>query len=164
MACCVVTKFAFRLIMSSVTQLLAAEFELLKAEVIAKYEASGMEISGNWADTVEVQSTPNGYSIAAANYINGCDPGKPPPSEAIEAWIKQKGIAAKLEKGMSIQSLAYLIARKIGREGWQPKPEHKNIIDGLVTPQRIQQILDKVGEVYITDFTTQIINLLKPTA
>jgi len=164
MACYAVTKFEYLLIMSSVTELLAAEFELLKADVIAKYEASGMDASGNWADTVEVQATPNGYSITAADYINGRGPGKPPPSEAIEAWIKRKGIAAKLEKGMSIQSLAYLIARKIGREGWQPKPGSENITNAVVTPQRIQQILDKVGEVYITEFTTQIVNLLKPTA
>ena len=150
--------------MSSITKLLAAEFELLKAEVIAKYEASGMDVSGKWASTIVVQQLPNGFSLVADDYINGRGPGKPPPSVAIEAWIKQKGIAAKLEKGMSVQTLAYLIARKIAREGWKPKPEHQNIIDGLVTPQRIQQILDKVGQVYVTEFTTTLINLLTPTA
>ena len=150
--------------MSSITELLAAEFELLKAEVIAKYEASGQQASSDWTDTFVVQQLPNGFNLVADGYINGRGPGKPPPSEAIEAWIKQKGIAAKLEKGMSVHTLAYLIARKIGREGWKPKPEHQNIIESLVTPQRIQQILDKVGEVYVTDFTTTLINLLTPTA
>jgi len=164
MACCAAIKSALLAAMSNVTELLAAEFELLKTEVIAKYEASGMAASGNWADSVVIQKLPNGFNLVADGYINGRGPGKPPPSEAIEAWIRQKGIAAKLEKGMIIQTLAYLIARKIAREGWKPKPENQNIVDSLVTPQRIQQILDKVGAVYITDFTTQIINLLKPTA
>ena len=150
--------------MSSAAEVLAAEFELLKAEIIAKYEASGTAASGNWANTVQVQPVANGYSITAADYINGRNPGKPPPSEAILAWIEQKGIASKLEKGRTVTSLAYLIARKIAREGWKPKNTDTSFINGVVTPQRIQQILDKVGNVYVTNFTTQIINLLKTTA
>ena len=150
--------------MSNATQLLAAEFKLLRAEIIAAYEASGMEASGNWANTVKMEQTPNGYSITAADYINGRGPGKPPPSEAIEAWIIKKGIAARLEKNMTVSSLAFLIARKIAREGWQPKAGNEGIIDSVATPERIQQILDKVGESYLTDISTQIINYLNQAA
>jgi len=150
--------------MSNAGQLLAAEFELLKADIIAAYEAGGQAVSGNWADTVKVEATTNGYSITAAGYINGRAPGTPPPSEAIEQWIKQKGIATRLEKNMTISSLAFLIARKIGREGWRPKPGTINIVDSVVTPERIQRMLDKVGEVYLSDFTTQITNYLKNLA
>lgn len=144
--------------------MLAAEFELLKAEVIAAYQTSGMEAGGNWADTVTVDATTNGYSITAADYINGRGPGKPPPSEAIEKWIQQKGIASRLEKNMTVSSLAFLIARKIAREGWKPKPGTENIAERVVTPQRIQQILDKVGESYLSDLTTQITNYLNNLA
>ena len=150
--------------MNSADDILAAEFELLKSEVIAAYEASGNNASGNWVDSVTVQRLPNGFTLVADDYINGRGPGKPPPSAAIEAWIKQIGIASKLEKGMTTQSLAYLIARKISRKGWQPKPGSNNFVNNVVTPQRIQQILDKVGGVYAANFTSQIINLLKPTA
>jgi len=150
--------------MSNATQLLAAEFELLRADIITAYEASGQAVSGNWADTVKVEATPHGYSITAADYINGRAPGTPPPSEAIEQWIKQKGIAARLQKNMTISSLAFLIARKIGKEGWQPKNGTINVIDSVVTPKRIQEILDKVGDSYLTDFSTQIINYLKQAA
>jgi hypothetical protein len=144
-------------------QLLAAEFELLRAEVIAAYQGS-MEAGGNWAESVTIQPAPAGYSITAADYINGRSPGKPPPSEAIEAWINQKGIASRLEKNMTVSSLAFLIARKIAREGWQPKPGNGNSIDGVVTPQRIQHILDKVGESYLANLTTQITNYLNQIA
>ena len=150
--------------MSNANQVLAAEFELLKADIIAAYEASGQVVSGNWADTVKVEATPHGYSITAADYINGRAPGSPPPSEAIEQWIKQKGIAARLQKNMTISSLAFLIARKIGKEGWRPKAGTSNIVGSVVTPQRIQRMLDKVGEVYLTDFTTQISDYLKQIA
>ena len=150
--------------MSDASQLLAAEFELLRADIITAYEASGQQVSGNWADTVKVEATPHGYSITAANYINGRAPGTPPPSEAIEAWIIKKGIAARLQNNMTVSSLAFLIARKIARYGWRPKQGSDTIIDGVVTPQRIQQILDKVGESYLTDFSTQIINYLNQGA
>lgn len=149
--------------MSNATQLLATEFELLKADIIAAYEASGQSVTGHWADTVSVEATPSGYSINAADYINGRAPGTPPPSEAIEAWIIKKGIAARLQKNMTISSLAFLIARKIARFGWKPKDGATNIIDSVVTPERIQQILDAVGESYVLDFTSQIINYLKPS-
>jgi len=150
--------------MSDANQVLAAEFELLRADIIAAYEASGQAVSGNWADTVMVKATPHGYSITAADYINGRAPGTPPPSEAIEQWIQQKGIATRLQKNMTVSSLAFLIARKIGREGWQPKAGTPNVTDSVVTPQRIQEILDKVGEVYLNNFTTQISDYLKQIA
>jgi hypothetical protein len=120
--------------------------------------------SGNWADTVKVEATPNGYSITAADYINGRGPGKPPPSKAIEEWLQQKGIAARLEKNMTISSLAFLIARKIGREGWKPKAGTVDIVDIVVTPERIQQMLNNVGAVYLDNFTNTIINYLKQAA
>jgi hypothetical protein len=150
--------------MHSPQHVLAAEFELLKADIIAAYEASGSENSGNWTATVKAEATPNGYSITAADYINGRGPGKPPPSEAIETWIIKKGIASRLEKNMTVSSLAFLIARKIAREGWQPKPGTENIAESVATPQRIQQILDKVGESYLNDFTTLITNHLNQLA
>jgi hypothetical protein len=150
--------------MSNATELLAAEFELLKADIISAYRVSGQAVSGNWADTVTVEATPNGYSITAADYINGRDPGKPPPSKAIEEWLQQKGIATRLEKNMTISSLAFLIARKIGREGWKPKTGTIDIVDSVVTPERIQQMLDNVGAVYLDNFTNTIINYLKQAA
>jgi hypothetical protein len=150
--------------MSNATELLAAEFELLKADIISAYRASGQAVSGKWADTVTVEATPNGYSITAADYINGRGPGKPPPSKAIEEWLQQKGIAARLEKNMTISSLAFLIARKIGREGWKPKAGTVDIVDSVVTPERIQRMLDNVGAVYLDNFTNTIINYLKQAA
>ncbi|MXN91287.1 hypothetical protein GR160_08600 [Flavobacterium sp. Sd200] len=152
--------------MNSLTHrlLLADEFELLKQEIIAAYETSDMESSGDWANSVKAEPTLNGHRLTAADYINGRDPGKPPPSEAIEEWIVKKGIAVRLEKNITLSSLAFLIARKIAKLGWRPKQGTEDIIEQVVTPQRIQQILDKVGESYLIDFTDQIINHIKQAA
>lgn len=145
---------------SNIKETLRAEFEKLRQEIVAKYEASGRGATGNWGETVQVQELPNGFTVVADGYINGRGPGKAPPSEAIERWIEQKGIAARLQGEISTASLAYLIARKIAREGWKPKEGVENLLGNIVTPQRIQQLLDAVTPLYIQDFTSNILAYL----
>ena len=145
--------------MSNVTEILRAEFELLRQEIIAAYNNSGMAATGNWGENVQVQVSGSSASITAPDYINGRKPGTAPPSEAIEKWIVAKGISAQMQKDITVSSLAYLISRKIAREGWQPKQE--NLIENIATPARIQQIIDKAGDSCLTEFTKTITNYLK---
>lgn len=148
--------------MSNITELLAAEFELLKKDIIAQYEASGQKTTGNWASSLTVTATEGSATLTGSGYLlTGRPAGKQPPSEAILQWIQAKGITAQAEEQISLSSLAYLIARKIGREGWKPKQDNSAIINTVATPQRMQQIIDKVGEKYITTFSNDIINFLK---
>ncbi|NDI99564.1 hypothetical protein GWA97_10805 [Flavobacterium sp. LaA7.5] len=147
--------------MSSVKELLTAEFEALKAEIITQYEASGLKASGNWAATLEVRVTNSSAAIMGAAYADGRPPGKQPPSEAILQWIQAKGIAAQAENEISLSSLAYLIARKIAREGWKPQQTGSQIIASIATPERMQQVINRVGEAYITQYSNNIINFLK---
>ena len=62
----------------------------------------------------------------------GRRPGKMPPLDVIEKWIKVKQILPRpltLKSGKSvvptIPQLSFLIARKIGRDGIQPRPFFK---------------------------------------
>lgn len=146
--------------MSSIEQVLAAEFETLKSELIAKYRETG-EATGSWAETVTVET--NGYSakILAGYSPDDRGPGKQPPGEAIEQWIVAKGIASRLEKEITLSSLAFLIARKIAREGWK---RQNGIVDSVVTPERIQQVIDKVGPAFIMEFSKSIVTYLKTAA
>ncbi|MUV02081.1 hypothetical protein GN157_00015 [Flavobacterium rakeshii] len=151
--------------MSSSTAILKAEFNLLKEELIAKYDELGMRASGNWANTLKVEAESYSAQITGAAYSealeNGYKPGKQPPSEAIEQWIIAKGISAQIEGDISISSLAYLIARKIGREGWD-RANHggTELISSVITPQRMQLIIDKVSENELILVTSDITNLL----
>lgn len=151
--------------MSRITQILSAEFEALKNELIAKHDELGMRASGQWADNLTVRLGENGAEILQESYGDqlefGRKPGKQPPSEAIEQWLIAKGIAARLEKGMTVSSLAYLIARKIAREGWNRKQHGgTNLISSVVTPERIQSIIDKIGESQLKEFTNKISDYL----
>lgn len=145
--------------MINITQLLAQEFEKLKAELTEAYHASGMAVTGNWPKTMEVQASGTGVKLMGAGYIQGRKPGIAPPSETIEQWIIAKGIATRLENDITISSLAFIIARKIAREGWQPK--HGDIIEQVITPQRMQQIIEAVGYALVPDIVKDITNHLK---
>lgn len=147
--------------MNSTVQILSTEFEVLKNELIAKYDKLGMRASGQWAESLSVKLSENSAELLQESYGDQLDfgrkPGKQPPSEAIEQWLKDKGIAARLEKDISISSLAFLIARKIGREGWNRKDHGgTNLISSVVTPERIQSIINKIGESQLNEFTTTI--------
>ncbi|MCO6147517.1 hypothetical protein [Flavobacterium sp. NRK1] len=147
--------------MSNTTAILAKEFASLKNELIAKYDELGMRASGQWADSLSVAIEGNNAELLHAEYGEqleyGRKPGKQPPSEAIEQWIKDKGIAARIEGNISVSSLAYLIARKIGREGWNRQQYGgTKLISSVVTPERIQKIIDKVGESELKNFTDKI--------
>lgn len=67
---------------------------------------------------MEVQSQPGETKLMGSHYwyylVCGRKPGKQPPMEAIQEWIRKKGIS---REGISERSLAFLIARKIGRFG-----------------------------------------------
>ena len=148
--------------MTSAAQILAAEFEAIKADLTAKYTESGSGATGSWPATLSVEATGTNAKLWGAGYIDGREPGTPPPSEAIAQWIVNKGIAARMENNISLSSLAFLIARKIGREGWKPKGG--SLIESVVTPQRMQGIIDKAGDYYLMQFTREITNYLKTAA
>jgi hypothetical protein len=141
--------------------ILKAEFEALKAEIIARYELSEMNTSGNWAKTITVEISGTGAAITAAGYITGRPPGRQPPSEAILKWLEEKGIASSMQKEISLNSLAYLIARKIARSGWKPKVGHEDVINAVATPERIQLIINKAGESELGGFTAKLLQYLK---
>jgi len=156
--------------MSVISDLIENEFELLKNEVISKYDEKGMRASGNFAESLEtiISDNPTGYKAqlfgnAYAYQLEfGRNSGKQPPSEVIEKWIVDKGIATQIEGNISISSLAFLIARKIGREGWKREGYGGvNLISEVITDKRIQDIIDKIGDVYILEFSDKVINEFK---
>jgi len=150
-------------------QILSTEFEFLKLDLIEAYDAKGMRSSGKWADSLEVESEINRVVLWGLEYSQqletGRQPGKQPPTSVIEQWIYDKGIANQIEGKITVSSLAYLIARKIGREGWK-REEYGGVelISEIVTEQRLQKIIDQVGEVKLIEYSTEIFNLINEMA
>jgi hypothetical protein len=143
-------------------EVLQAEFEKLRIELIQAYDDLGMRASGQWADSLEAFGEVNRGGIIGLKYTEqlefGRRAGKFPPKDAIIKWINDKGIQPT---DISISSLAFLIARKIAREGWnRERFGGVELISKVVTPQRIQQIIDVVveneKEVLVSGFVAQL--------
>jgi len=152
-----------------VAKILKDELELLKSELIKEYDSLGMRASGKWADGLEVQASEATGKIIGLDYSQqlefGRRAGKYPPKEAIEQWIRDKGLASRIEGQISVSTLAFLIARKIAREGWKREQfGGVELISKVITAERIQKILDKVGLQYRTEFQSSIIKQLQELA
>lgn len=131
--------------------------------MVKKYDELGFRASGDWAKSLENEVTEANYkytgTISGANYTywmeHGRKPGKFPPRNAILKWITDKGIIAE---GISQNSLAFLIARKIAQEGTRMRP---GIVSDVITEQRVRDLYDKIGQVFINEVRSDVIKELK---
>ncbi len=153
-------------------EILKEEFESIKADLIAKHQELGMESSGRWKSELDNSFVETGSrniaTLSGLDYTNqlvfGRKPGKFPPIKAIEQWIQDKGIAA-IGKDISISSLAFLIARKIAREGTKYFQQGgTDLIESVITPERIQSIISRVREINVVTMTNGLIQQLKQVA
>ncbi|MCG2611515.1 hypothetical protein LZZ90_08340 [Flavobacterium sp. SM15] len=135
-------------------KVLREELEALKAEIIQVYNASGKRTSGEFEQGLEIQQNGTSATLLGYLYLGGRAAGKQPPLEAIERWIQQKGITP-IEAKMKVSSLAYLIARKIAREGTNPE-NHLYIYDEVITPERIDKILERLNQINVNAFINEV--------
>lgn len=88
----------------------------IKNKQVTPYGA--METTGKMAESLAYKIDGSGLTIfSSEKYFTvletGRKPGKRPPTDVVETWIKNKNIVTDI----STESLAFLIARKIGEEG-----------------------------------------------
>lgn len=151
--------------------ILKNELHALELELIEKYHALGMKASCGWEKSLQVEVTP--YAKGIKGRIVGVDYtwymqhgrsfGKMPPIKAIEQWIQNKGVFS-VEKKNSVTGLAFAIAKKIAREGtirFRERDSRPPFIEAVVTPQRIDEILKKVGYQYSMKVQAEIIGIIK---
>lgn len=143
-------------------EVLRIEFELLKQELISEYDRKGMRASGTFADELEVkvEGGNNAKLLGAPHTLqledgrgatsSGATKGSPPLIEKIKQWIRQKGIISDIKNDEDGSTLAFLIARKIHREGWKREGRGGvGLISAVVTDQRMQKIIDAVGPLLV---------------
>ena len=152
-------------------EILEREFESIKDDLIKRHNELGMKASGLWESELNVEiSESDSTTIATLSGLNyteqlvyGRKPGKFPPIKAIEQWIIDKGI--QLENNIKASSLAFLIARKIAKEGTKYfQNGGTDLIESVVTPERIQSIINQVKEINVVTMTKGLIEQLKQVA
>lgn len=153
-------------------EIIASEFLLLSKDLASKYDELGMRASGRFERGLEVEVLSEGSRIKAilsgesytTQLVFGRKPGAMPPVQAIEQWIQDKGIRP-IEDSLSISSLAFLIARKIGEEGTKYFQQGgTDLVESVITPERIQSIIGKVSVFEVNKFTNGIVEELKRLA
>jgi hypothetical protein len=146
-------------------QILSQEFESLKIDLIKLYDAKGMRASGKWADSLEVIANENTVVLMGEEYSQQLETGRKegrfPPIADIKKWILDKGVFASALQNISLSSLAFLIARKIANNGWKRERfGGVELISSVITGERMQKIIDEVGNVMMVQISSEIITLI----
>ena len=120
--------------------------------------------SGRLAASVEVRPTDKGGQVVANKYIEQLVYGRGPTQKqgqgelraAIRRWIDDKGINSDIPK----DSLAFLIARKIHREGTalyrRTGGQDSGLLDEALNEQRIIALLDGLGSELEARITSEV--------
>jgi hypothetical protein len=133
-----------------------------KAKIIGNYDRDNMRASGNFAKSLrtEVKETTGrvvGLMVGSHHSLfvdQGRKAGKRPPISAILKWIDDKRI---VPTDISKPSLAFLIARKIGKEGWKPKNSYPNgVISSVINQREIDKLLISLSKVASTNIRTEV--------
>lgn len=147
--------------MATIEDILKKEFDSIIVDLKTKHIQLGMKASGKWIEGLENVSSGTTGKVIGEDYtyqlVNGRKEGKFPPVQAIKQWIIDKGIVNKIRGEISVSSLAFLIARKIAREGTKYYQQGgTDLVDSVITPERIQSIINKVG-IQATVNTVQVL-------
>jgi hypothetical protein len=119
--------------------------------------------------SIDVNLTDERYTfqLDMAPYWSAVDEGrkkgKQPPVQSIMKWLKYPNVKSKLGKENSdlslktfkdyeLKGLAYVIARKIGREGTEPT----YFFSSVVTQERLDKLIDDIGNAAVVDIVAQI--------
>ncbi|HNV51332.1 MAG TPA: hypothetical protein PKW61_06270 [Tenuifilaceae bacterium] len=147
-------------------------------ELVKSYHDLGLRASGKWAASLEGNTTQENNTIKTVilgeQYTGALVGGRKPTSaygpyqkndftlrEAIAIWIRQKGITP--DDGISKDSLAFLIARKIHREGIRVPNEHNSgkLISNVFTDKAINELGEVVKKELGNVVSTEVMKGLK---
>lgn len=142
-------------------EIIKEEIDSILEDIIALYKSSGRKASGQFEEGLEVVYEPNKATIKGFVYLAGRGKtkkkgkaGEPTVQQQILKWLKIKGIKS-VRADISQKSLAYLIARKIHREGTK-RSEWLKIYEEVITDERINSIIDRVAELNVNRIVTLI--------
>ena len=142
-------------------EIIKEEIDSILFDIKAEYNNSGRRASGEFEKGLEAVYEYNKATIKGFVYLagrgatkkKGVD-GEPTLQERILEWLKIKGIRP-VEKKVTLRSLAFLIARKIHKQGTK-RSEWLRVYEKVITPERIDKIIDRISELNVNKLITEI--------
>ena len=144
----------------------------LKADLINEYNKSGLKASGAYERELEAVVTNDKVTMWGAYHSQFMQIGRRPTkaagtkgegvlTKAILEWIDAKSITP--EPGMTKKTLAFLIARKIHRDGIivPNKYNSGDVISKVITDERILELVKSIEYVEVETISSDIMKLLK---
>lgn len=142
-------------------EIIKEEVSAILSDILTAYEESGRKASGQFAEGLQAIYEPNKATIRGFVYLAGRGKtkkkgkaGEPTVQEQILKWLKTRGIRP-IEKKMNLKTLAYLIERKIHEEGTNSSDWLK-VYEQVITPERIESIIDRISELNVNRIVTEI--------
>jgi len=140
--------------------------ESLVADISQSIEQSGISASGDLQRSIYYKLTDNRLTVYGAPYAKTAEEGRGPTQKAggdlrgaIRKWIDDKGI---IPDGITKDSLAFLITRKIHREGtalfngtdFYGRTKPSMVIEGVVQDGRIDDLKQDLIKTYVAQIKT----------
>ena len=140
--------------------------ESLVTDISQSIEQSGISASGNLQRSIYYKLTDNRLTVYGAPYAKTAEEGRGPTQKAggdlrsqIRRWIDDKGI---IPDGITKDSLAFLISRKIHREGtalfngtdFYGRTKPSMVIEGVVQDGRIDELKQDLIKTYVAQIKT----------
>lgn len=140
----------------------------INVDLVKNYNTLGLKASGNWERQLEskVVESSKGFNaiILGAKYTGAMQYGRKATSEAkkgrlyniILKWIDDKGLSIPENRK---KSFAYLVARKIDREGIKvPNKFNKGtLLTDVITDQKISSLGKRLLLVYVDNVKSDVI-------
>jgi hypothetical protein len=161
--------------LSTLSDILIKQGNEIVIDLQANLAKLGVNASGKLSRSLEstVKETPTTaeLTISGIGYWyfveKGRRPGGRPPIDSIRQWIDDKGI---VPKGISKDSLAFLIARKIGDSGtalYRGQGRYENVFSSIINDSLIDRIekemADQIELVYLQKVDSVLLNGITST-
>lgn len=148
-----------------VQEAIAIYLQKVSKKIKEDQEQKDLVASGESLNSHVITINKNNNILEAASYypfiVRGRGPGKQPPPGVILDWLTERNIQPR-DEDMSLKSLAYLIGRKMGREGSSIFRGEKEGIDLFeIATEREGVLYRQIARVSADQVTVSILNTFR---
>lgn len=141
--------------------------DLIQIFLIPKFMSLGMNASGNWLQSLSVETAPNQGYILGADYTEYLTLGRTPnldqSPEAINGFARWAG-STFLKKWVADKGLnlnPYAVAYKIAREGTEYYPDGTDLLEVMESEEVANFIRERIGRTVAVSIQMELERLAK---